>query len=73
VSCLRSAASWRREPGVNSRERDFALDSVVQPDGLDLDPGAYPLLSFDFSLKLGHFDPPVHPVSSRLQDVRLDL
>ncbi len=24
-----------------------------------------PLLSFNFSLKLGHFDPPVHPVSSR--------
>ena len=24
---------------MDSRERDFALDSVVQPDTLDLDPG----------------------------------
>ena len=60
-----SAVAHRpRDPEAPAR----SLDVAVLLDIFD-----YPLLSSNFSLILGHFDPPDHPVSSRRQDVRLDL
>jgi hypothetical protein len=48
-------------PTANVRAEGASWIPVLDEDGV-LDDS---LLSIDFSLILGHFDPPVHPVSSR--------